>query len=68
MPKQKTHKGLARRVKVSATGKVRRKPSFSGHLMSGKSGKRRRRLRKTVECFKGESIRILRKLNPKTLP
>ena len=45
MPKQKTHKGLKKRVKISATGKVMRKRSFSGHLMSGKSGNRCRSLR-----------------------
>lgn len=46
MPKMKTHKGLAKRVKVSSRGKVKFKKSFSGHLMSGKSGNRRRGLRK----------------------
>ncbi len=45
MPKQKTHKGLRKRVKVTATGKIRRKKAFAAHLMSGKSGKRRRHLR-----------------------
>jgi large subunit ribosomal protein L35 len=44
MPKQKTHKGLRKRVKITATGKVRRKRSGGGHLMSGKSSKRRRRI------------------------
>ena len=44
MPKQKTHKGLAKRVKVTASGKVKYKKSFSGHLMSGKNEKRRRRV------------------------
>ncbi|MCK4340372.1 MAG: 50S ribosomal protein L35 [Phycisphaerae bacterium] len=44
--KQKTHKGLRKRVKVSARGKVRYKKSFAGHLMSGKSGRRRQRLRR----------------------
>lgn len=44
MPKQKTHKGLSKRVKVTATGKLRRKHTGSGHLMSGKNAKRRRRL------------------------
>jgi len=48
MPKAKTHKGLKKRVKVSATGKVKHKPSFAGHLMSGKSGRRCRRLRKAT--------------------
>jgi large subunit ribosomal protein L35 len=42
----KTHKGLKRRVKVTARGKIRYKRSFAGHLMSGKSGDRRRRLRR----------------------
>jgi len=44
MPKQKTHKGLSKRVRISATGKVRRKRSGGGHLMSGKNAKRRRRV------------------------
>lgn len=46
MAKVKTHKGVKKRVRVSATGKVKHKKSFTGHLMSGKSGKRRRRLRR----------------------
>ena len=44
MPKQKTHKGLKKRVKITASGKVRFKKSFSGHLMSSKNAKRRRHL------------------------
>ena len=44
MPKQKTHKGLSKRVKVTASGKVKHKRSCGGHLMSGKSAKRRRRI------------------------
>ena len=46
MPKMKTHKGLSKRVKVTATGKVVYKKSFGGHLMSHKSGNRVRSLRK----------------------
>ena len=44
MPKQKTHKGLSKRVKVTASGKVKHKKTGCGHLMSGKNAKRRRRL------------------------
>ena len=44
MPKQKTHKGLSKRVKVTATGKVKRRRSFGSHLMSTKNSKRRRRI------------------------
>jgi len=46
MPKMKTHKGLAKRVKVTARGKIKRRKAGSGHLMSGKSGNRCRSLRK----------------------
>ena len=46
MPKLKTHKGLKKRFKVSATGKVTHKRCGSSHLNSHKSGKRIRRLRK----------------------
>jgi len=44
MPKQKTHKGLSKRVKITAGGKVRHKRAGGSHLMSGKSAKRRRRV------------------------
>jgi large subunit ribosomal protein L35 len=44
MPKQKTHKGLSKRVKITAAGKVRRRHCCGGHLMSGKNAKRRRRI------------------------
>ena len=44
MYKTKTHKGLKKRVKVTARGKVKAHKSFTGHLMSSKPSKRRRRL------------------------
>ena len=44
MPKQKTHKGLSKRVKITATGKVKHRRIGGSHLMSGKSAKRRRRI------------------------
>jgi large subunit ribosomal protein L35 len=48
MPKQKTHKGLSKRVKVTASGKVKHKRSGGGHLMSSKNAKRRRKIGKSV--------------------
>jgi large subunit ribosomal protein L35 len=48
MPKQKPHKGLGKRVKVTARGKVVFKKAFAGHLMSGKSGRRKQWLRRRV--------------------
>ncbi len=59
MPKQKTHKGLAKRVKVTARGKVVRRHTFRGHLMSGKSGARKRRLRRPVAASAGDTRRTL---------
>ena len=47
MPKQKSHKGLSKRIKVTATGKVKRKRTGGGHLMSGKNAKHRRHIRST---------------------
>jgi large subunit ribosomal protein L35 len=44
--KQKTHKGMRKRFKVTAGKKVRYRRSFSGHLMSGKTGSRCRKLRR----------------------
>ena len=57
--KQKTHKGLAKRVRVTAKRKVKRKASFGGHLMSDKSGKRRRRVRQLVVMAKSDTKRTL---------
>jgi len=45
MPKSKSHKGLAKRVRVSKSGKVRHRSAFHKHLSSHKSGKRLRQLR-----------------------
>ena len=48
MPKFKTHRGLAKRVKITARGKVKRGRAFHSHLLSSKSPKRKRNLSKTV--------------------
>ena len=45
MPKEKTHKGLAKRVKVTAKRKVKRHKAGKGHLLSSKNAKQRRHLR-----------------------
>jgi large subunit ribosomal protein L35 len=51
MPKMKTHKGLKKRVRITANGKVKHKNANAGHLMSGKSAKRRRRIKKDSTMF-----------------
>ena len=44
MGKQKTHKGLSKRIKITGSGKVLRKRCNGSHLMSTKNAKRRRRI------------------------
>jgi large subunit ribosomal protein L35 len=44
----KTHKGIKKRIRMTAKGKVRHKRANAGHLMSSKSGKRCRGLRRPV--------------------
>jgi large subunit ribosomal protein L35 len=62
MPKLKTNKGLAKRVKVSPNGKIKRKRAFAGHLMSGKTGDRKRKLKRTDLVSKGFTRTMLRAL------
>ncbi len=64
MPKLKTKKAIAKRFKVTATGKVMHYGAGGAHLLSGKSSKRKRRI-KTVAVLKskGDSKRI-KKLLP----
>jgi large subunit ribosomal protein L35 len=72
MPKNKPHKGLAKRVRVSKTGKVRHRTAGHKHLRSGKSGKRLRRLRKDPYMADADVKRLekllFRRLRGRTQP
>ncbi len=46
MPKIKTHRGAAKRMKITARGKVKRSRAYHSHLLSSKSPKRKRNLAK----------------------
>jgi large subunit ribosomal protein L35 len=46
MPKQKTRKSVAKRIKITARGKLLRRMPGAGHLKSRKTAKRIRRFRK----------------------
>jgi len=61
--KMKSHKGAQKRFKVTATGKIRYRRSFAGHLMSGKTGNRRRMLRKPAYLFPADAKKILHLIN-----
>lgn len=44
--KMKTHRGAAKRLKLTGTGKVKRNKAYKGHILTKKSSKRKRGLRK----------------------
>ena len=48
MPKQKTHKGAAKRFNLTKTGKVKRAQAFKRHILTKKPTKRTRNLRKAL--------------------
>ena len=60
MSKQKTHKGLRGRVRVTRHGKVVRRKAGRSHLMSSKSGKRSRQLR-LATSVKGKYARTVKR-------
>jgi large subunit ribosomal protein L35 len=47
MPKLKTHRGAAKRFKVTGSGKIMRYKAYKGHLLTGKPAKKMRTLRKS---------------------
>ena len=53
MPKMKTHKSIRKRFRVTGTGKLKRRQAGKKHLLSHKTGKRKRQLREpTLETGK----------------
>lgn len=46
MPKLKTHKGTAKRIKLTSTGKLTRRRAFGTHLLAKKSKSRKRAINK----------------------
>jgi len=58
MSKNKPHKGIMKRVRVSKTGKVRHRSAYHKHLSSHKSGKRLRQLRQDPYLTSGEAKRF----------
>ena len=48
MPKLKTHKGTAKRIKVTSTGKLTRRRAFGNHMLAKKSKSRKRAINITA--------------------
>ncbi len=63
MPKLKSHKGLLKRIKVTAKGKVKFKKAFTGHLRSHKSGNKLMQLRGKSLAKPGDIGRLGRMLH-----
>jgi len=63
MPKQKTHRGAAKRFSLTKTGKVKRSQAYRRHILTKKPTKRTRNLRKAAFVASGE-VRVMKKLIP----
>ena len=62
MPKQKTHRGAAKRFRVTGTGKIRRRKAFRSHLLEKKSSRQTRRLGRSTEVTGGDKKHVERLL------
>jgi large subunit ribosomal protein L35 len=62
MPKMKTHRGAAKRFKVTGSGKVKRYNAYKSHLLESKTSKRKRNLRKAGLVSPGDLTRVKRML------
>lgn len=62
MPKMKTHRGAAKRFKVTGTGKLRRLQANMNHILEKKPTKRTRRLKREVALAPGDEARMNRLL------
>jgi large subunit ribosomal protein L35 len=58
MSKNKPHKGVLKRIRVTKTGKVRHRSAYHKHLSSHKSSKRLRQLRQDPYLTSGEAKRL----------
>jgi len=62
MPKIKTHRGAAKRFRVSAGGKLKRSQAYKRHILTKKSAGRKRRLTRPAQVSKADTPRVRRML------
>ena len=62
MPKMKTHRGAAKRFKVTGSGKIMRRKAFMNHILEKKPSKRTRRLSKETQVTGGDEMAVKRML------
>ena len=63
MPKQKTHRGLAKRVKKTGSGKLKRSHAFTSHRFHAKPKKQRRQLRQADLVSNSDYKRIKQQIS-----
>ena len=62
MPKMKTHKGTAKRFKLTGSGKIKRGNAFKSHILEKKSPKRKRHLAAGAEVARADARQVKRLL------
>jgi len=62
MPKMKTHKGLKKRIKITKSGKLKRRKAFASHLREKKSSSRKRTYQSPQDVSKSDRKRVHRLL------
>jgi large subunit ribosomal protein L35 len=62
VPKIKTHRGAAKRFRKTGTGKFKRTHAFTSHILTKKSAKRKRNLRKNALIAKSDQRTVERML------
>ncbi len=62
MPKMKSHRGAAKRFKLSPTGKIRRRKAYGNHLLEKKPASRKRRLQAPDVVAKADERNVRRLL------
>ena len=63
MPKMKTKRAAAKRFKATGTGKIKRFKAYKRHILTKKSAKRKRNLRKATIADKTNS-KVMKKILP----
>lgn len=58
MPKMKSNRGAAKRFKKTASGKIKRKQGYKRHILTKKTTKRKRQLRKGSYVHKADAARV----------
>ncbi len=62
MPKMKTHKGMAKRIKITGTGKLLRRSANRNHLLAHKQSSLKREYVKEFEISAGDTANVKRML------